>query len=162
MALNVTIDNFVPGGGSAIKLSRFVASAISLFERSAVICVPRSRFIPVRGTNDLLLVQSNLFDVDYVSGQVGLNPGRMYDTLPMVRLGDNFRTVQQYLSRFENIPDILELDRLTLSGNIRFGKNVVLKGTVLIIAPPGGRIDIPSGTILENKIVNGSILLLDH
>ena len=35
--------------------------------------------------------------------------------------------VSQYLSRFDGIPDILELDHLTVSGDVWFGKGVVLK-----------------------------------
>ena len=35
--------------------------------------------------------------------------------------------VQQFLARFENIPDMLELDHLTVSGDVTFGKNVSLK-----------------------------------
>lgn len=31
------------------------------------------------------------------------------------------------LDRFENIPDMLELDHLTVSGDVTFGKNVSLK-----------------------------------
>jgi hypothetical protein len=31
------------------------------------------------------------------------------------------------LERFENIPDMLELDHLTVSGDVTFGKNVTLK-----------------------------------
>ena len=58
--------------------------------------------------------------------------------------------------------DILELDHLTVSGNVNFGKGVVLKGTVIIIANHGEQIDIPSGAILENKIVSGNLRILDH
>lgn len=35
--------------------------------------------------------------------------------------------VQEYLMRFESIPDMLELDHLTVSGDVTFGKNVSLK-----------------------------------
>lgn len=35
-------------------------------------------------------------------------------------------------------------------------------GTVIIIANHGDRIDIPSGAILENKIVSGNLRILDH
>ena len=38
----------------------------------------------------------------------------------------------------------------------------LLQGTVIIIANHGDRIDIPSGTILENKIVSGNLRILDH
>ena len=33
----------------------------------------------------------------------------------------------EMLERFENIPDMLELDHLTVSGDVTFGKNVTLK-----------------------------------
>lgn len=35
--------------------------------------------------------------------------------------------VQDYLTRLESIPDIIELDHLTVSGDVTFGKHVVLK-----------------------------------
>lgn len=94
--------------------------------------------------------------------------------------------VQEFLSRFDSIPDMLELDHLTVSGDVTFGKNVSLKvrrsgagspsreallltpvcssiqGTVIIIANHGDRIDIPAGAVLENKIVSGNLRILDH
>ncbi|KTG04761.1 hypothetical protein cypCar_00023721, partial [Cyprinus carpio] len=70
--------------------------------------------------------------------------------------------VQEYLTRFESIPDMLELDHLTVSGDVTFGKQVSLKGTVIIIANHGDRIDIPAGSMLENKIVSGNLRILDH
>lgn len=56
----------------------------------------------------------------------------------------------------------MELDHLTVSGDVTFGKGVTLKGTVIIIANHGERIDLPSGTILENKIVSGNLRILNH
>jgi len=41
-------------------------------------------------------------------------------------------------------------------------KGVSLKGTVIIIANHGDRIDIPAGSILENKIVSGNLRIMDH
>ena len=38
-----------------------------------------------------------------------------------------FPQVREMLERFENIPDMLELDHLTVSGDVTFGKNVTLK-----------------------------------
>ena len=46
--------------------------------------------------------------------------------------------------------------------DVIFGKKVSLKGTVIIIANHGDRIDIPDGAILENKIVSGNLRILDH
>ena len=35
--------------------------------------------------------------------------------------------MKDFLRRFANIPDMLELDHLTVSGDVTFGKNVILK-----------------------------------
>ena len=46
----------------------------------------------------------------------------MFPTTPLVKLGDNhFKKVSAYLSRFGSIPDLLELDHLTVSGDVTFG-----------------------------------------
>lgn len=66
------------------------------------------------------------------------------------------------MSRFSSIPDMLELDHLTVSGDVTFGKNVVLRGTVIIIANHGDRIDVPAGANLENKIMSGNLRILAH
>lgn len=43
--------------------------------------------------------------------------------------------VQEYLTRFESIPDMLELDHLTVSGDVTFGKHVSLKVRARNILP---------------------------
>ena len=57
---------------------------------------------------------------------------------------------------------MIELDHVTVSGDVTFGKGVSLRGTVIIIANHGDRIDIPAGSILENKIVSGNLRILEH
>ena len=92
-----------------------------------------------------------------------MSPERMFQTTPLVKLGDqNFKKVRDFSKRFGTIPDILELDHLTVSGNVNFGRNITLKGTVIIIANHGDQIDIPDGAVLENKIVSGNLRILDH
>ncbi len=48
--------------------------------------VPRSRFLPVKKTSDLLVVMSNLFTLK--KGTLVMNPARVYPALPLVKLGD--------------------------------------------------------------------------
>ena len=48
--------------------------------------VPRSRFLPVKKTSDLLVVMSNLFKLK--DGTLVRNPARSIPTLPLVKLGD--------------------------------------------------------------------------
>uniref|UniRef100_A0AAV2JJV3 UTP--glucose-1-phosphate uridylyltransferase n=1 Tax=Knipowitschia caucasica TaxID=637954 RepID=A0AAV2JJV3_KNICA len=148
------------GGQNVIQLETAVGAAIKCFDNALGINVPRSRFLPVKTTSDLLLVMSNLYSLD--AGSLTMSPKREFPTTPHVKLGSSFTQVQEYLMRFESIPDILELDHLTVSGDVTFGKNVSLKGTVIIIANHGDRIDIPAGSMLENKIVSGNLRILDH
>uniref|UniRef100_A0A669BB34 UTP--glucose-1-phosphate uridylyltransferase n=1 Tax=Oreochromis niloticus TaxID=8128 RepID=A0A669BB34_ORENI len=148
------------GGQNVIQLETAVGAAIKCFDNALGINVPRSRFLPVKTTSDLLLVMSNLYSLE--AGSLTMSPKREFPTTPHVKLGSSFTKVQEYLIRFESIPDMLELDHLTVSGDVTFGKNVSLKGTVIIIANHGDRIDIPAGSMLENKIVSGNLRILDH
>lgn len=57
--------------------------------------VPRSRFLPVKKTSDLLLVMSDLFTLQ--NGTLIMNPARVYPALPLVKLGDpDFTKVRSY------------------------------------------------------------------
>lgn len=148
-------------GVNVIQLETAVGAAMKCFENGIGINVPRSRFLPVKKSSDLLLIMSNLYSLS--NGALKMSPDRMFQTTPLIKLGDqNFKKVNEFLQRFGSIPDIIELDHLTVSGDVTFGKGVVLKGTVIIIANQGDRIDIPPGAILENKIVSGNLRILDH
>lgn len=151
-----TLDN----GLNIIQLEQAVGGAVKCFSGSLGLNVPRSRFLPVKKTDDLLLVMSNLYCLQQAT--LSMSPLRMFDTTPLVKLGSQFGRVQDFVRRFSSIPDMLELDHLSVSGDVTFGKGVVLKGTVIIIANHGDRIDIPAGAILENKIVSGNLRILDH
>lgn len=148
-------------GHDVIQLETAVGAAMKCFDRGIGINVPRSRFLPVKKTSDLLLVMSNLYALQ--GGSLSMSPLRMFPTTPLIKLGDkHFNKVKDFLSRFPTIPDMLDLDHLTVSGDVTFGKGVSLKGTVIIIANHGERIDIPSGAVLENKIVSGNLRILSH
>ncbi|KAG8229987.1 hypothetical protein J437_LFUL008565, partial [Ladona fulva] len=116
----------VPNGLNVIQLETAVGAAMKSFEGGLGINVPRSRFLPVKKTSDLMLVMSNLYSL--TNGSLVMSPQRMFPTTPLVKLGDNH----------------------------------FAKGTVIIIANHGDRIDIPSGAVLENKIVSGNLRILDH
>ncbi|XP_054085664.1 UTP--glucose-1-phosphate uridylyltransferase isoform X2 [Zeugodacus cucurbitae] len=154
---NKTMEN----GVRVVQLETAVGAAMKCFDGAIGINVPRSRFLPVKKTSDLLLVMSNLYHLK--NGSLVMSPQRMFPTTPLVKLGENhFSKVKEFLGRFDKIPDIIELDHLTVSGDVTFGRGVSLRGTVIIIANHGDRIDIPAGAILDNKIVSGNMRILDH
>lgn len=147
-------------GEKVIQLETAVGAAIKHFAGAHGINVPRSRFLPVKSTSDLFLITSDIYKLD--KGQLVMSPARLFPVSPIVKLGDHFKKVQAYQSRFKGPPKILELDHLTVTGDVTFGYNVTLKGTVIIVANHGNRIDIPSGAVLEDKVVTGNLRIMDH
>jgi len=153
--LDFIVKYKVINGKNIAQLETPVAMSIQSFPKAASILVPRSRYRPVKSTSDLLQVQSELFELQH--GLLVASTKRSYSSDPLVKLGDEFKSMAEYERRFKTIPNILELDHLTVSGDVYFGANVTLKGTVIIVANSGSRIDIPDGVVLDNKIVTGSL-----
>jgi UTP--glucose-1-phosphate uridylyltransferase len=143
-----------------LQLETAAGAAVQFFEKSIGVNVPRSRFLPVKLTSDLLAVQSDLYKLDH--GTLVMNPERVFPSVPVVKLGDKYKYVSDYQKRLGGKINILELDHLTISGDVYLGPNVTLKGTVIIVANEGERIDIPQGAILEDKVITGNLRILDH
>ncbi|KAI3417475.1 UTP--glucose-1-phosphate uridylyltransferase [Psidium guajava] len=140
-------------GIKVLQLETAAGAAIKFFDNAIGINVPRSRFLPVKSTSDLLLVQSDLYTLD--DGLVIRNKARTNPSNPSIELGPEFKKVGNFLSRFKSIPSIIELDSLKVSGDVWFGAGITLKGKVTITAKPGVKLEIPDGAVLENKQISG-------
>ncbi len=137
-----------------IQLETALGSGINNFEGSLAVQVPRIRFVPIKKTDDLLLVQSNLFI--FQDGILMKNPERQFEGLPLIKLGENFQSVEEYQQRIQSIPDILELDLLTVVGNVYFGDNMTLRGNVILVCE-NGELHLPDQSLIENKVMTGQI-----
>lgn len=144
---------------NVLQLETAVGAAIRHFKDAHGVVVPRVRFLPVKTCSDLLLVKSDLFYLEH--GALRLDQSR-FGPNPLVKLGSHFKKVSGFLQRIPHMPKILELDHLTITGNVSLGKNVTLKGTVIIVCSDGQRIDIPNGAVLENVVVTGNLTILEH
>ncbi|KAF4598160.1 UTP-glucose-1-phosphate uridylyltransferase [Pleurotus pulmonarius] len=150
MDLEIIINPKTTDDGQAvIQLETAAGAAIKHFKNAHGINVPRKRFLPVKSCSDLLLIKSDIYSLQH--GQLVINEQRMFETTPVIKLGDHFKKIAQFQKRFKMIPRILELDHLTVTGDVYFGRNVTLRGTVIVVANEGQRIDIPDGCILENR-----------
>ncbi|KAI5185769.1 UTP--glucose-1-phosphate uridylyltransferase [Nematocida homosporus] len=148
-------------GEEIIQLETAVGASIRYFSNSKGMVVPRDRFLPVKTCSDLFLLQSSLFQLKH--GSLSVSGKRTTDTIPIIRLvGKHFKSVSEFRKRVAGPIVIDDLDHLTISGDVKLGRNVVLKGTVIIIAAEGQAISIPDGTVLDDKIVTGSLFILDH
>ncbi|KAI5648185.1 hypothetical protein M9H77_34190 [Catharanthus roseus] len=141
-------------GVKVLQLETAAGAAIRFFDRAIGINVPRSRFLPVKATSDLLLVQSDLYNLSD-DGYVVRNPARTNPSNPAIELGPEFKKVANFLSRFKSIPSIVELDSLKVSGDVWFGAGITLKGKVTVTAKSGAKIEIPDGVVIANKDING-------
>ncbi|KAG2334031.1 hypothetical protein Bca52824_005211 [Brassica carinata] len=106
-------------GVKVLQLETAAGAAIRFFENAIGVNVPRSRFLPVKATSDLLLVQSDLYTL--VDGFVTWNKARTNPTNPAIELRPEFKKVASFLGRFKSIPSIVELDSLKVSGDVWFG-----------------------------------------
>ncbi|PWN86598.1 putative UTP-glucose-1-phosphate uridylyltransferase [Acaromyces ingoldii] len=159
--LEIIVNNKSLGSGEAvIQLETAVGAAIKHFKGAKGVNVPRSRFLPVKSCSDLLLITSDLYSLEH--GKLCKDKSIEFNTTPVIKLGPHFSKVAQFQARFKTVPNMKELDHLTISGNVTIGRNVTLRGTVIIIAVEGSSINIPDGSILENKLCSGSLILVDH
>ncbi|KAI9572217.1 UTP-glucose-1-phosphate uridylyltransferase [Boletus coccyginus] len=160
MELEIIINPKINDDGQAVvQLETAAGAAIKHFKNGHGINVPRSRFLPVKSCSDLLLIKSDIYSLQH--GRLVLNESRMFETTPVIKLGDHFKKIQQFQKRFKKIPKIIELDHLTVTGDVSFGRNVTLRGTVIIVANEGQRIDIPDGCILENRLLSGNLNMIE-
>jgi len=158
--MDIICNQKVDKGHRIIQLETAAGAAISLFHHAASVNVPRNRFLPVKSTSDLFVLQSDLFSLEH--GMFRMSKLRAFPNPPMVKLGSYMKDVASYMKRFGGQTNIIDLDQLTISGDVTVGRKVVFKGTVIIVAAEGDKIDIPDGSILEDKVVTGSLRILDH
>merc|ERR1711939_1298858 len=156
---SIPADNKGEADLSIIQLETAVGAAIKHFKNAHGVNVPRRRFLPVKTCSDLMLVKSDLYTLKH--GQLVMDPNR-FGPAPLIKLGSDFKKVSSFQSRIPSIPNIVELDHLTITGAVNLGRGVTLKGTVIIVATEGSTIDVPPGSILENVVVQGSLRLLEH
>ena len=118
-----------------------MGAAIECFDRATAIVVPRSRFVPVKSTNELLLLRSDTYriDDDWV-------PRAEVSPLPVVSLSGAYRRLDDYQARLPQAPSLRQARSLTVQGDWSFGREVVVEGDV-VLGPEGG--SVPDRAVLK-------------
>jgi UTP--glucose-1-phosphate uridylyltransferase len=138
-----TVDPKDSSSPEVIQLETAMGAAIGVFEGAAAVHVPRARFVPVKTTDHLLVVRSDAFELadDWT---IRLAAGR--DAAPIVELSDEFKLLRDFESRFPyGPPSLAEAERLEVEGDVRFGRDVRVRGHVHVEGPA----EIPDGAVLE-------------
>lgn len=150
------VKNVDPTDGTSpavIQLETAMGTAIETFEGASAIEVPRSRFLPVKTTSDLLLVSSDVYHLDSM-GRLNIDEG--VTLAPEVTLDERFyRNIDDYQQRFsKGTPSLKNARSFRVDANVFFGANVSVIGDVCLDQTSRG-IDgdtplmIPDGTELS-------------
>jgi UTP--glucose-1-phosphate uridylyltransferase len=136
-----TVDPRDPQSPPVLQLESAMGAAIGSFADADLLLVPRTRFVPVKTTDDLLVLRSDVYSL---SDQclVEPRPGRG-EHLPFVELDPRFyKLLDDFEARFpEGPPSLRDADRLVVHGDVTFGPDVVVRGAAEVRAPEPMRIE---------------------
>ena len=148
-----TVDPRDADSTAVIQLESAMGAAIESFPGASLLLVPRTRFAPVKTTDDLLVLRS---DVYTVSEDMDVEPvPERAENLPYVELDKRFyRLIDEFERRFPSGPPSLrEAERLVVHGDVTFAEGVVVRGAVSL------DVDEPTtlepGTVLESHRRDG-------
>ena len=136
-----------PGDSSTpevIQIETAMGAAIEVFENSQLIEVGRDRFVPVKTTDDLLVLRSDVYDIggDFVLDQVA-------EQIPYVELDDDYyKLVGEFDKRFpEGAPSMQKATSLKIEGDWTFGPGVQIVGDVELDGSSAER--VPANAVLS-------------
>ncbi len=146
-----TVDPKKSDSTPVYSLETAQGAAISAFEGSQPVLIPRNRFNPVKTTNELLAIRSDAYTLtsDF---RIILNPERSLSR-PVVTLDSRYyKLIQDLETRFpEGVPSLLNCRSLSIEGNIKFGKNVVFEGDVQLVNSSDDQVIIEDMVIADRE-----------
>lgn len=128
-----TVDPRDPGSTPVIQLESAMGAAIGSIPGARAVAVPRTRFAPVKTTDDLLVVRSDAYEL---TSDGRLRPA-FGDQEPIVTLdGNYYRLLSGFEQRFPaGPPSLRRCHRFEVEGDVTFGANVVAVGDVRVTGP---------------------------
>jgi UTP--glucose-1-phosphate uridylyltransferase len=140
-----TVDPADSSSTPVIQIESAMGAAIEVFEGATAIGVGRERFLPVKTTNDLLLLQSDVYEV----GSDGLL-NRVADPAPLIDLDSRFyKTIGKFSARFPvGAPSLKQASSLTVQGDWTFEAGVTVVGAGSL-SDAGEPRTVTTGTVIE-------------
>jgi UTP--glucose-1-phosphate uridylyltransferase len=140
-----TVDPGDKSTPEVFQLETAMGAAVGVFEGAQPVRVSRQRFSPVKTTEDLLALRSDAYVLDE-DARVQLAEERS-GTPPVVDLDDDhYKLLRDFEARFPaGAPSLVGAERLSVEGDVTFGRDVVVRGTVEVSGPA----EIEDGAVLE-------------
>jgi len=143
-----TVDPRDPSSTPVLQLESAMGAAIESFRGADLLLVPRTRFAPVKTTDDLLVLRSDVYEV---SAELDVEPiAARADSLPFVELDErHYRLIDAFEQRFpDGPPSLREAERLVVHGDVTFGAGVIVRGAVELDVPHPTQVQ--PGSVLES------------
>jgi UTP--glucose-1-phosphate uridylyltransferase len=140
-----TVDPGDKSTPEVFQLETAMGAAIGVFDGARPVAVSRQRFSPVKTTEDLLALRSDAYVLaDDARVQLA---GERDGTPPVVDLDDDYyKLLRDFDERFPDAPSLVDCERLAVEGDVTFGREVVVRGSVTVTGPR----TIEDGTVLES------------
>ena len=142
-----TVDPREEESPEVLQLESAMGAAIGSFDGAQLLGVPRTRFVPVKTTDDLLVLRS---DVYTLTEDMLVEPrAERADDLPFVELDNRFyKLLDEFEARLpEGPPSLREAERLVVHGDVTFAAGVIVRGSVELEAEEPMRLE--PGTVLS-------------
>jgi UTP--glucose-1-phosphate uridylyltransferase len=145
-----TVDPTDKSSTEVIQIESAMGAAIEVFEGAAVIEVDRSRFVPVKTTNDLLILRSDVYRSTDDHRLVAVAPEPFIDLDPAY-----YATIDAFDQRLPHPPHLTEATALRVRGDWTFGRDVVVRGDAEL-TDPGTPSQVPDGAVVDAGGVGGT------
>jgi UTP--glucose-1-phosphate uridylyltransferase len=126
-----TVDPSDPSSPRVIQLESAMGAAIEVFPGATAIAVGRDRFLPVKTTNELLLLRSDVFELG--------EDGRLHsqvERIPEIDLDGHYRLLEDFDRLVTVVPSLRRAESLRVRGEWRFDAPTEVVGSV-DLADPG-------------------------
>lgn len=131
-----TVDPADQGSPAVFQIETAMGAALGVIEGARALRVPRTRFTPVKTTDDLLALRSDVYELTEDCSVVlaAHRKGRP----PFIDLDDDhFKLIADFEQRFEQPPSLVDCEGLVVRGDVTFGPGVVARGRVEVDAAHG-------------------------
>jgi UTP--glucose-1-phosphate uridylyltransferase len=144
-----TVDPGDKSTPEVFQLETAMGAAVGVFEGAQTLVVPRRRFAPVKTTSDLLVLRSDAY---VLTDDCRVEPSpELSGGLPLVELDpDHYKLLRDFDARFPaGPPSLVQAQRLAVEGDVRFGRDVVVRGEVTVRQEGSDQLVIEDGAVLE-------------
>lgn len=132
-----------------LQLEVAMGSAVVLFPNARALEVDRSRFLPVKTTEDLLLLMSDRYVLS-PDGRLSLSPRCVTPSCHVQLDPEYFGSIENFSARFpDGVPSLIEASQFCVQGDVSFEGQVRVVGDVVLYGNVTGQRTIRKASVLK-------------